>query len=66
MKCCNLCGAPIRTESWHLIALEDARKLMSDIANGKVNEADEAEKWLRAYGWPNDQTLPTEGAAQKP
>lgn len=30
---------------------------MSDIANGKVNEADEAEKWLRAYGWPNVESI---------
>lgn len=36
-------------------ALEDARQLLADIANHKVNPEDEAEKWLRAYGWPNEK-----------
>ncbi len=40
-----------------LVALEDARELLADIANGKVNEVDEAEKWLRVYGWPRNRTI---------
>jgi hypothetical protein len=33
--------------------LENARQLLADICNHEVNPEDEAEKWLRAYGWPN-------------
>lgn len=35
-------------------ALEDARQLLADIANHDCNPEDEAEKWLREYGWPKD------------
>ncbi len=38
-----------------IVALEDARELLADIAENKVNGADEAEKWLRVYGWPREQ-----------
>jgi hypothetical protein len=38
--------------------LENARQLLADICNHEVNPEDEAEKWLRAYGWPNDQIHP--------
>jgi hypothetical protein len=40
---------------WNAVkyALEDARQLLADICNHEVNPEDEAEKWLRAYGWPN-------------
>lgn len=38
-------------------ALKDARQLLADIANGKVNGADEAEKWLRVYGWPRESEI---------
>lgn len=39
---------------------EEARQLLADIALGKCNPADEAEKWLRAYGWPPDSFAPVE------
>jgi len=52
VKCCNDCGAPIPVETWHIQALEHARELLRDICLQQVNEVDEAEKWLRAYGWP--------------
>ena len=34
-------------------AILDARQLLADICNHEANPEDEAEKWLRAYGWPN-------------
>jgi hypothetical protein len=42
-------------------ALEDARELLAEICRGEVNPEDEAEKWLRAFGWPN-----AKGEAQPP
>lgn len=36
-------------------AIQEARQLLADIANHEVNPEDEAEKWLRAFGWPATQ-----------
>lgn len=52
--------APISGETWHIQALEHARELLRDICLQQVNGADEAEKWLRAYGWPNTDAQPLE------
>ena len=54
-------------ESKQTDALADARQLLADIANHEVNPEDEAEKWLRAYGWPSyTNLLNDQGEAQPP